>query len=201
MDRQTAMKRLSALQEGATGLLTKKQLPNTLTFGRIGIVVVLLLITFYAPGYTQLLFWLFAIAAVSDYLDGYLARKWKAASNFGAMLDQISDKLLVAVTLIYLIKYDVNWLLILPGSLIILRELYVSGLREFLALRKVSLPVSLGGKWKTAIQLIAIGTFLFGIAYGIPVFQMLGRLLIWAAAGLALYSAYTYTKATLPHIR
>lgn len=192
---------LDEAKKQALHQLEKKQLPNTLTFGRVGIVLLLLLIMFYAPGWTQLLFWLFAIAAVSDYLDGYLARKWKATSTFGAMMDQISDKLLVAVTLIYLIKYDVNWMLVLPGTLIILRELFVSGLREFLALKKIPLPVSVGGKWKTMIQMVAIGTFLFGIAYNVPAFQMLGRLLIWAAAALALYSAYEYTKAALPEIR
>jgi cardiolipin synthase (CMP-forming) len=181
-------------------MLTKKNIPNLITFGRIAAVALLLLVVIRAPGYSQLVFWIFLIAAISDYLDGYLARKWKATSALGAMLDQISDKLLVVLMLVYLIKYDIGGMFVLPSLLIILREIYVSGLREFLALKKIALPVSTAGKWKTASQLVAIGAIQFGVAYNLHGIQTIGGILLLIAAGLAVYSAYEYTRSTLAKI-
>jgi CDP-diacylglycerol--glycerol-3-phosphate 3-phosphatidyltransferase len=185
----------------AAATLTKKNTPNLLTFGRIAAVVLLLLVMLQVPGYSQLVFWIFLVAAISDYLDGYLARKWKATSQFGAMLDQISDKLLVVLMLVYLIKYDIGGMIILPSLLIILREIYVSGLREVLALKKIPLPVSGAGKWKTASQLVAIGMIQFGVAYNMPNVQTIGGIALLIAAGLAVYSAYQYTRNTLGKLR
>lgn len=176
---------------------TKKNAPNLLTFGRIGAVAILAIVMVSTPGSSQLIFWLFAIAAASDWLDGYLARRWKATSQLGAMLDQISDKLLVVLMLIYLIKYDIGGMIILPSLIIIMREVYVSGLREFLALKKVAVPVSNAGKWKTASQLAAIGAIQFGVAYNMLNVQTIGGILLLIAAALAAYSAYEYTKNTI----
>ncbi len=160
-------------------MLTKRRIPNALTFLRIAAVPLVLFIALRAPEQKAALFWIFLLAAATDFLDGYLARKWNATSPFGAMLDQIGDKLLVATLLLYLvvvhnpcaiamdrfghvaprgiIHFDS---LFLPAIVIILRELYVSGLREFLALRRIALPVSRLGKYKTAGQMLGIGLLL-----------------------------------------
>ena len=180
--------------------VTKQNAPNLITFGRIGVVVLLALLIAFRPGFSLLIFWLFVIAAASDYADGYLARKWNAVSAFGAMMDQISDKLLVVLMLVYLVKYDVGGMIVLPSLAIILRELYVSGLREYMAGKHIAVPVSKSGKWKTAIQLIAIGAIQFGVAYGAPDIEAIGGLLLLIAAFLAIYSAAEYTKSVLPHV-
>ncbi len=182
-------------------MLTKQQIPNLLTYGRVAAVVLALIVMTHMPYAKQLLFWIFFVAAVSDFFDGYLARKWNAVTPIGTMLDQISDKLLIVVMLIYLLKLDRGWTMLLPVSLIILRELYISGLREFLALKKVPLPVSSIGKWKTAIQMLAVGGMLFGLAYYVQPAWMLGRIALWAAAALALHSAFDYTRKALPSIK
>lgn len=106
---------------------------------------------------------LFAIAAVTDYFDGYFARAMQAQSNFGKCLDPIADKLLVIVAIVMLISFSYGdfWILI-PGLIIICREVLVSGLREFLAEFHVSVPVSKLAKWKTAVQMVAITGLLLG---------------------------------------
>ncbi len=185
---------LHAFLSRISSALNKKNIPNIITFGRIAMVLVLALIVVFRPGFSELIFWLFAVAALSDYLDGYLARRWKATSAFGAMMDQISDKLLVVLMLVYLLKYDIGGMLVLPALVIILREVYVSGLREFMALKKVPMPVSKTGKWKTATQLAAIGALLWGVAYSMRDVQAIGGILLLVSAFLAAYSAVEYTK-------
>jgi cardiolipin synthase len=141
-----------------------KQLPNFLTTLRL-IIIPLLVLSFYIPGMLSNIVSaaLFGIAAITDYFDGYFARSMKAQSNFGKCLDPIADKLLVIVAIVMLIRFNPanNWILF-PGLVIICREILVSGLREFLAELHVSVPVSKLAKYKTAVQMFAIGGLLLG---------------------------------------
>lgn len=141
-----------------------KQLPNFLTTLRL-VIIPFLIISFYIPGMVSNIIAaiLFGIAAITDYFDGYFARSMKAQSNFGKCLDPIADKLLVIVAIVMLIRFnpDNPWILF-PGLIIICREVLVSGLREFLAELHVSVPVSKLAKYKTAVQMFAIGGLLLG---------------------------------------
>jgi CDP-diacylglycerol--glycerol-3-phosphate 3-phosphatidyltransferase len=128
-------------------------------------IIPLIVAAFYIPGIWSNIITtiLFAVAAITDYFDGYLARLMKAQSNFGRCLDPIADKLLVIVAIVMLIKFDPKnpWILF-PGLVIICREVLVSGLREYLAEFRVSLPVSNLAKLKTGVQMIGIGGLLLG---------------------------------------
>jgi len=141
-----------------------KNIPNFLTSFRLAIIPILIL-SFYIPGMVAnvIAATLFGIAAITDYFDGYFARTLKAQSNFGKCLDPIADKLLVIVAIVMLIRFNYNdsWILF-PGLIIICREVLVSGLREFLAELRVSVPVSKLAKYKTAVQMFAIGGLLLG---------------------------------------
>ena len=141
-----------------------KQIPNFLTSFRL-LVIPILILSFYIPGMVAnvVVAVLFAIAAITDYFDGYFARSLKAQSNFGKCLDPIADKLLVIVAIVMLINFGNRdlWILI-PGLIIICREVLVSGLREFLAELRVSVPVSKLAKYKTAVQMTAITGLLLG---------------------------------------
>ncbi len=141
-----------------------KQIPNFLTTFRIVIIPVLIL-SFYIPGMVSnvVAATLFAIAAITDYFDGYFARVMKVQSNFGRCLDPIADKLLVIVAIVMLINFSNRsfWILV-PGLIIICREVLVSGLREFLAELHVSVPVSKLAKYKTMVQMVAITGLLLG---------------------------------------
>jgi cardiolipin synthase len=182
-------------------MLTK--LPNLLTLSRIA-VIPLMVGTFYLPGgYSQ---WiacaLFAAAGVTDYLDGHFARRWKQHSEIGRFLDPIADKLLVGAALFMLAASGrISHWAVLPALVILSREILVSGLREYLAGLRVRVPVSRLAKWKTGIQMTAIGFLLVGDAG--PVFlpvQGIGEALLWIAALLTLVTGYDYLRAGLPHM-
>ena len=179
-------------------MFTKQRIPNLLTFGRVLAVPLALALMAWNVGTWPLLL-LFAAAAITDFFDGYLARKWNAVSPLGTMLDPIADKLLVALMLFYLAV--VTQLALLPIALILLRELYISGLREFLALRGVALPVSKGGKWKTAVQMLAILVLYSADALKIPELWDSGMVLLWISVALAIWSAAQYTRAAWPNLR
>lgn len=141
-----------------------KSLPNFLTTFRIFIIPVLVF-SFYIDGMVANLFSaaLFAIAAITDYFDGYFAKHYHAQSTFGRCLDPIADKLLVIIAIVMLINFSNRDLYILiPGLIIIAREVLVSGLREFLAELRVSVPVSQLAKYKTLVQMVAITGLLLG---------------------------------------
>ena len=141
-----------------------KNLPNFLTVSRL-VIIPILILSFYIPGIFANIVAaiLFAIAAITDYFDGYFARSLKAQSRFGKCLDPIADKLLVIVAIVMLINFSNRDLLILiPGLVIICREVLVSGLREFLAEFHVNVPVSKLAKYKTAVQMTAITGLLLG---------------------------------------
>ena len=175
-------------------MLQKESIPNLLSILRALLVIPALSIWWLLPAplsYPSLLA-CFILAAVSDFLDGYLARTWQLHSAFGAMIDQISDKLVVATFLmILLVDHAVWWL---PALVILLREIYVSGLREYLALAQIPMPVSRLGKWKTATQMLAIIALLAAVVYAIPALEILGNLLLSIAAILAAISALQYSR-------
>lgn len=188
--------------------MNKQSIPNLLTFARVLAVPVAIGVAGFAPHLFKLMFALFVAAALTDFLDGYLARKWNAVTTLGTLLDPIADKLLVAVMLIYLLKFPI--MPVLPVMLLLARELYIAGLREFLAQRQVALPVSKGGKWKTALQLLAITLLLAGPAFQLIVsfrgtqldpFWNGGMTLLWLSVLFSLGSAFAYTRTAINALR
>jgi cardiolipin synthase len=180
----------------------KQNIPNTLTYFRIAVIPLLLLV-YYIPGFTghALATILFILAGITDYLDGYFARNWNVQSKLGRFLDPIADKLLVVAVLVVLIDANVlhGWHL-LPTLAILCREILVSGLREHLAELQVHVPVSQLAKWKTAIQLTALGMLLFGpYTPGFLGGEYGGLALLWAAATLTVYTGYNYLHYGLKH--
>jgi len=146
---------------------------------------------------------LFSAAGFTDWLDGHVARRWAQQSEFGRFLDPIADKLLVSATLFMLVakgRFNSEWAL-LPALVILCREILVSGLREYLAALRVGLPVSRLAKWKTAIQMVAIGVLIVGSAGPdfLPVVAI-GETLLWLAALLTLVTGYDYLRAGLAHM-
>jgi CDP-diacylglycerol--glycerol-3-phosphate 3-phosphatidyltransferase len=176
-------------------MIPRASIPNLLSFLRLALIPPALFCWWGLPIYLgyPLLLAFFILGAASDFLDGYLARKWQLHSAFGAMIDQISDKLLVATFLtILLVDHAVWWL---PALVILLREIYVSGLREYLALAQIPMPVSKLGKWKTATQILAIAALLAAVVFAVPMLELLGNLLLSIAALLAAISALQYSRA------
>jgi len=178
-------------------------LPNILTYGRI-LAIPALVACFFVTGdwgrWTAM--WIFIAAGVSDFLDGYLARAWQQQSSVGRMLDPIADKLIVAAALLMLAAYGTiaGWSL-WAGVIILCREILVSGLREFLGTLAVSVPVTRLAKWKTVLQMVAIGFLLAGPAGDKiwPYTTQFGLTLLWIAAILTLYTGYDYLRAAVRH--
>jgi len=179
-------------------------LPNILTYGRIvavPIVAALLLWGGDTARWTALA--IYVVAAITDFFDGYLARKWKQQSSLGRMLDPIADKVLVAVVLLVLCADDILRGGHIWAAIIILsREVLVSGLREYLGELQVSVPVTQIAKWKTTVQLVAIGFLIAGPAGDtvIPYTTAIGIGMLWIAAGLTLYTGYDYFRAGIRHV-
>jgi cardiolipin synthase len=180
-------------------------LPNLLTLSRI-LVIPIVIALFYVPGPGAR--WvacvLFSAAGVTDWLDGHFARRWQQQSEIGGFLDPIADKLLVSATLLMLTaksRLGVTDWAILPALVILCREILVSGLREYLAGLRVRVPVSRLARWKTALQMVAIGFLIVGEAGpdSVPVVAI-GELLLWIAAILTLYTGYDYLRAGLHHM-
>lgn len=178
-------------------------LPNLLTVSRI-LVIPVIIGSFYLP--QPFAAWigcgLFTYASVTDWLDGYIARRRHQVSAFGRFLDPIADKLLVAACLMMLVAFQhLGGIEILPALVILAREILVSGLREFLAGLRVSLPVSALAKWKTALQMAALGTLL--VADGTPSawnLGVIGQWMLWLAALLTFVTGYDYLRAGLAHM-
>ncbi|MCG5242117.1 CDP-diacylglycerol--glycerol-3-phosphate 3-phosphatidyltransferase [Azospirillum doebereinerae] len=178
-------------------------LPNLLTLSRIA-VIPLVVGLFYIPeawaAYTAC--GLYAAACITDWFDGYLARAWAQESVIGKFLDPIADKLLVAATLIMLAGFGrLGGLSILPAVTILLREVLVSGLREYLAGLHVGVPVTWLAKWKTAIQMVALGFLIVG-DYSPPEVPstIIGTVGLWIAAALTFYTGWDYMRAGLTHM-
>ncbi|MGH7092955.1 MAG: CDP-diacylglycerol--glycerol-3-phosphate 3-phosphatidyltransferase [Stellaceae bacterium] len=178
-------------------------LPNLLTLSRI-LAIPLVVATFYISGdYGR---WLgcalFAAAGVTDWLDGHMARLWQQQSEIVRFLDPIADKLLVSATLLMLTAMGrLSAEAVLPALVILCREILVSGLREYLAGLSVGVPVSRLAKWKTMIQMIAIGVLIVGNAWpkALPIVTI-GDTLLWVAALLTLVTGYDYLRAGLSHM-
>jgi cardiolipin synthase (CMP-forming) len=178
-------------------------LANLLTLSRI-LAIPLVVLTFYVSGDAARWFCcaLFSAAGVTDWLDGHVARRWEQQSEIGRFLDPIADKLLVAATLFMLTAFGrLSGHALLPALVILCREILVSGLREYLAGLRVGLPVSRLAKWKTMIQMMAIGWLIVGDAgwHVIPV-VLIGETLLWLAALLTIVTGYDYLRASLSHI-
>ena len=183
--------------------------PNLLTYGRI-VAVPAVVACMYWQEILQGGLWLrwvalaiFVMAGVTDILDGYLARSWGQQSSFGRMLDPIADKLLVSSCLLMLAADSTirGWSL-WAAIVILCREILVSGLREYLAELRVSVPVTKLAKWKTTLQLVAIGFLLAGDAGDliIPLVTPVGLTLLWLSALLTLYTGWDYFRAGVRHL-
>ena len=179
-------------------------LPNLLTLSRIA-VIPLVVGTFDLdhPWDAWLGGVLFAAACVTDWLDGHFARRWQQVSAFGRFLDPIADKLLVAIILMMLVAFDrLGRSALFPALVILAREILVSGLREYLAALRVSVPVTKLAKWKTTVQLVAIGFLLTGEAGDqvVPVVTQIGLLLLWISAIITIYTGWDYFRAGVRHL-
>jgi cardiolipin synthase len=181
-------------------------LPNILTFSRIGAIPVIVGLMFLLP--TPLGNWLsfsvYTYACLTDFFDGYLARVWEQQSAMGRFLDPIADKLLVSGVLLMLVATDgIEGLTVLPAGIILFREILVSGLREFLAEVQVKVPVTVLAKWKTTLQMLALGFLLVGSAgpdFGPVTTLEIGIVGLWLAAVLTVGTGYDYMKAGMRHI-
>lgn len=179
-------------------------IPNVLTYARIAAVPALVACLFLLKGDVSR--WsalaVFILACITDWLDGYLARIWDQQSELGRMLDPIADKLLVGAALMMLVHDNtIDGWQIWAAVIILSREILVSGLREFLAELNVKVHVSQLAKWKTVMQMIALGVLLAGPAGDkiVPGITVTGTLLLWVAALLTLFTGYDYLKAAIRH--
>jgi len=186
----------------------KLQIPNTLTIGRI-ILVPIFVITFYIPGLLGDLIplFIFLLASFTDFLDGLLARLYKEESKLGELLDPIADKIMVSTALVLLVMNEtIQHYEVIAAIIILTREILISGLREFLAKSKVSMPVTGLAKFKTFIQMFSIAILLTGESGNrIINFQdynahSIGIILLWLSAFLTLYTGYDYVKKGIDHI-
>ena len=176
------------------------QLPNLLTYGRVAAVPVVVACLFSPDEFWMRVVALgvFIVAGITDFFDGYLARMWSQQSALGRMLDPIADKLLVAASLLMLVAdRSISGWSIWAAIVILCREILVSGLREFLAELQVPVPVSTVAKWKTTLQLVAVGFLMAGPAGEVilPGAARIGLVLLWVAALLTLYTGWDYMKA------
>ena len=178
-------------------------LPNLLTLSRIGAIPAIVAL-FWVDGDNArwVMLGIYTYACLTDFFDGYLARSLQEHSNLGKFLDPVADKLLIASLIFMLAAFDrLSGIAVLPGLIILCREILVSGLREFLAELRVGLPVSKLAKWKTTIQMLTLGFLIMGDASpdAIPSL-MIGEVGIWIAAALTLITGYDYLRAGLVHI-
>ena len=179
-------------------------LPNVLTYARIAAVPALVLCLYFLRGDEArwAAFVLFVAAALTDWLNGYLARAWEQQSTLGRMLDPIADKLIVGAALMMLVHDNtINGVSVWAAIVILCREILVSGLREFLAELNVKVHVTQLAKWKTALQMVALAVLLAGPAADkiIPGITLTGILILWLAALLTLWTGYDYLKAAIRH--
>jgi cardiolipin synthase len=182
-------------------------LPNVLTLSRIAAIPLLVvLVALHRPAADLAACVLFSAAAITDYFDGKLARARRQQSDLGRMLDPIADKLLVAAALMMLVGLGrLSPLGLYPAIVIMLREILVSGLREYLAGIRIGLPVTRLAKWKTGFQMGALGTLLAGDTSAallhlpfLPI-SLIGEAMLWIAAALTLVTGWDYLVASLHH--
>jgi CDP-diacylglycerol--glycerol-3-phosphate 3-phosphatidyltransferase len=188
----------------------KLNLPNALTWFRVA-AIPLVVAVFYGP---ELFGWheswarpaaglLFGLAGITDYFDGYLARRLGLTSSFGAFLDPVADKLVVSTALVLLVQADPHVALALVAAIIIGREITVSALREWMSQigARAHVAVSIFGKWKTTLQIIGISLMLYREPlFALPVYEV-GEWLVYLAAALTLWSMIDYLRAAWPAMR
>jgi CDP-diacylglycerol--glycerol-3-phosphate 3-phosphatidyltransferase len=188
----------------------KFNLPNALTWFRV-VAIPLVVLVFYGP---ELFGWqeswarpaaglLFGLAGITDYFDGYLARRLGLTSSFGAFLDPVADKLIVSTALVLLVQADPQITLALVAAIIIGREITVSALREWMSQigARAHVAVSIFGKWKTTLQIIGISFMLYREhLFGLPAYRI-GEWLVYVAAALTLWSMIDYLRAAWPAMR
>ncbi len=195
-----------------------KRLPNALTIARIVLASLVFFILAGAAGdlpgqtgapdarvETTLLvtsFVIFAVAAITDYFDGYLARRLNATSPWGVILDPIADKIAIAAAIVGLVVLEPIGAIAIPGFAILFREMFVSGLREGLAPRGVKLPVTLLAKWKTTLQLAALALEMLTAAVpDATALRMAVHALLWLAALVTLWTGWEYTRGAASALR
>ncbi len=185
----------------------KLKIPNTLTIGRI-ILVPIFVIAFYLPGLLGDLipFFIFILSRFTDFLDCLLSRLYKEESKLGELLDPVADKIIVSAALVLLVMNDtIRDYEVIAAIIILIREILISGLREFLAKSKISMPVTGLAKFKTFVQMFAIAILLTGESgNSIVGFQdynahTIGIILLWLSAFLTLYTGYDYVKKGIDH--
>jgi cardiolipin synthase len=178
-------------------------LPNVLTLSRVAVIPVFVASFFLAsPLANWVALGLFIAAGATDYFDGFFARRREQSSDFGRFLDPIADKLLVATALLMLAGFGrIAGVAIIAAAIILLREIVISGLREYLGGLKITVPVSKLAKWKTTVQMVAIGFLIVGAAgpAAMPT-VLVGEVLLWAAAVLTVVTGYDYMRAGMRHI-
>ncbi len=179
----------------------RRQLPNWLTISRVAVIlpIALLLSGSASPADYALALILSVYAMLTDFFDGYLSRKWDVVSDLGRLLDPVADKLLVAVLLILLSAGGIGSALAV--SAIIFREIFISGLREFMQERRIVIHVSVLAKYKTATQMVAcIALLISGIWQAYPAMRLAAEGALWAAAVLTLLTGADYLKAALKEL-
>ncbi|KQR83124.1 CDP-diacylglycerol--glycerol-3-phosphate 3-phosphatidyltransferase [Sphingomonas sp. Leaf343] len=179
-------------------------LPNLLTLSRIVAVPLLVGLLWWPhwPAGYALAFALYCLMGITDYFDGYLARSNGAVSRLGVFLDPIADKIMVAAVILMLVATrDIEGFSIVAALIILLREIAVSGLREFLAPLHVSMPVSRLAKWKTTLQLVSLGALI--LAGALPQaewIKVVGLASLWGAAALTAITGWDYLRVGLKHM-
>jgi CDP-diacylglycerol--glycerol-3-phosphate 3-phosphatidyltransferase len=197
-------------------------IPNILTVMRLAAApgVALAFVAFERPAADWIAITLFIMAALTDYVDGRLARAWKQETAFGRMLDPIADKAMVVIALAVIVGLSgIKGLIMIPIIFILLREVFVSGLREFLGAKAAKLKVTYLAKWKTTVQMVAIpvlllaGVFEYDRRHGDPwisiwfhnwvewLLQNSGLILIWVAGFLTVMTGYDYLMKALPFLK
>ena len=185
----------------------KLKIPNILTIGRI-ILVPIFILTFYLPGTLGdwIPFFIFVLASFTDFLDGLLARLYKEESKLGELLDPIADKIIISSALVLLVMDNtIEGYEVIAAIIIMIREILISGLREFLAKVQITMPVTRLAKFKTFIQMFSIAILLTGesgnkiLNFGDYDAQSIGIVLLWLAAFLTIYTGYDYVKKRIHH--
>jgi CDP-diacylglycerol--glycerol-3-phosphate 3-phosphatidyltransferase/cardiolipin synthase len=182
-----------------------EQTPNILTIGRI-VAIPVFVVLFYWTSNTwadPLAAFVFIMAAITDWIDGYLARKLGVTTPLGEFLDPVADKLIVATALILLVSKDQHWVIVVSAVIIVGREITVSALREWMAQlgARAKVAVSSLGKWKTIVQMVGLCLMVYrNDLLGLPIYQI-GVVLLVVAAVLTLWSMVAYLQAAWPELR
>ena len=178
-------------------------IPNIITFIRISLIPIILYLLFSEnPNIVLIAGLLFIVSSVSDYFDGYLARTLNQSSKLGTLLDPIADKLLIASVIVVLVDTGViSNIHVVPAIIILLREIAISGLREFLAKLNTDMPVSKLAKYKTTFQMVSLSILIISLGFELnDMLWNIGLITLWIAAIITLLSGYNYMVKGLKHI-